>query len=276
MLDAARQAGGAGHRFRVLQLPMNLFEHGAALEKNNGPGLEQTVLECAAGHRIGVLVNRPLNAMAGDGMMRLADIPGTEGEAASIDEQLAALAALEAEYRSDIASRLQVPEGATPPAEFFRWSTDLAGASAHVRGLDHWTQIEAHRILPRLTEALQALDEGITGGPLADEWRDWRSRYLPALRALLGALRASAAAHSRAVTAAVSASLDPLLPSERRRETLSRKALWIAASTPGVSCALVGMRAPAYVDDALGILSWPRLPDTGRVYRAMRDVALPA
>jgi hypothetical protein len=276
MLDAARQAGGASHRFRVLQLPMNLFEPGSALEKNNGPSLEQTVLECAAGHRIGVLVNRPLNAMAGDGMVRLADIPGTEGEGASIDERLAALAVLEAEYRRDIASRLQVPEGATPPAEFFRWSTDLAGASAHVRGLDHWTQIEAYRILPRLTEALQALDEGITGGPLADEWRDWRSRYLPALRALLGALRASAAAHSRAVTAAVSASLDPLLPSERRRETLSRKALWVAASTPGVSCVLVGMRATAYVDDALGILSWPRLPDTGRVYRAMRDVVLPA
>jgi hypothetical protein len=253
---------------------MNLFEPGAALEKNNGPGLEQTVLECAAAHGIGVLVNRPLNAMAGDGMVRLADVPGAEGEGPPIDAQLAALATLEAEYRRDIASRLEVPEGATPPAEFFRWSTDLAGASAHVRGLDHWTQIETYRILPRLSEAVRSLDEGITG-PLAEQWRDWRSRYLPELRALLGALRASAAAHSRAVTKAVSASLDPLLPSERRPQTLSRKALWVVASTPGVSCVLVGMRATAYVDDALGILSWPRLPDTRRVYQAMRDVALP-
>jgi uncharacterized protein YyaL (SSP411 family)/aryl-alcohol dehydrogenase-like predicted oxidoreductase len=275
MLEAARQAGGAGHRFRVLQLPMNLFEPGAALERNNGPDLEQTVLECAAANGLGVLVNRPLNAMAGEGMVRLADVPAAEGDDTSIDDQLAILAALEAEYRRDIAAGLQAPEGATPPAEFFRWSADLRGSSAHVRGLDHWTQIEAHRILPRLSEAVQALDEGITG-PMAERWRDWRNRYLPELRTLLNALRAKAAAQSRAVTDAVSAVLDPLLPPERRTETLSRRALWVAASTPGVSSVLVGMRATAYVDDALGILSWPPLPGARRVYESMRDVALPA
>ena len=129
--------------------------------------------------------------------------------------------------------------------------------------------------MPRLTEAVQALDEGITG-PLAERWRDWRNRYLPELRTLLSALRSRAAAQSRAVTDAVSAALDPLLPPARRAETLSRKALWVVASTPGVSCVLIGMRAPAYVDDALGILSWPPLPDARRVYTSMRDVALPA
>jgi hypothetical protein len=253
---------------------MNLFEAGAPLEKNNGPALEQTVLEYAAAHGIGVLVNRPLNAMAGDGMVRLADVPGPQGDEAPLEARLSAVAALEAEYRRDVASRLQVPEGATPPEEFFRWGVDLQGAADHVRGLDHWTQIEAYRILPRLGEAVRALDEGITG-PLADQWRQWRDRYLPELRALLGALRARAAAHSRAISEAVSAALDPLLPAERRAETLSRKALWVAASTPGVSCVLVGMRAAAYVDDALGILSWPPLPDTRRAYEAMRAVALP-
>ena len=42
------------------------------------------------------------------------------------------------------------------------------------------------------------------------------------------------------------------------------------------SCVLIGMRAPAYVDDALGILSWPPLPDVRLVYAFMGDVALPA
>ena len=36
MLLAAREAGGADHHFRVLQLPMNLFEAGGVLEHNNG------------------------------------------------------------------------------------------------------------------------------------------------------------------------------------------------------------------------------------------------
>jgi uncharacterized protein YyaL (SSP411 family)/aryl-alcohol dehydrogenase-like predicted oxidoreductase len=275
MLEAARQAGGAGHRFRVLQLPMNLFEPGAALERNNGAGLDQTVLEFAAAQGVGVLVNRPLNAMAGEGMVRLADVPEAEPAEGSLDDHLATLASLEAEFRRDIAARLQVPEGATPPQMFFRWSADLKGAEAHVRTLEQWSQVETYRILPRLAQAIRALDQALAG-PIADQWRDWRARYVPELRAALDAMRARAAAHSRAVSRTVSAALDTLLPPGRRAETLSRKALWVAGSTGGVSSVLVGMRAPAYVDDALAILAWPPLPDAARVYVAMRDVALPA
>ena len=275
MLEAARRAGGEAHRFRVLQLPMNLFESGAALERNNGAALDQTVLAAAAARGIGVLVNRPLNAMAGEGMVRLADVPEAEPAEGSLDDRLAALASLEAEFRRDIAARLQVPEGAVPPEQFFRWSTDLKGAEAHVRGLEQWNQTETYRILPRLGQALQALDQALTG-PIADQWKDWRNRYVPELRKALAVIRARASAHSRTVAQTVSAGLDPLLPKERRAETLSRKALWVAASTPGVSSVLIGMRAPAYVDDALGILGWPPMPDANAVYEAMRDVSLPA
>ena len=275
MLEAARQAGGEDHRFRVLQLPMNLFESGAALERNNGAALDQTVLASATAHGIGVLVNRPLNAMAGEGMVRLADVPEAEPAEGSLDDRLAALASLEAEFRRDIAARLQVPEGAVPPQQFFRWSTDLKGAEAHVRGLEQWDQTETYRILPRLGQAIQALDQALTG-PIADRWREWRNRYVPEMRKALAAIRARASAHSRAIAQTVSAGLDPLLPPERRAESLSRKALWVAASTPGVSSVLIGMRTPAYVDDALGILAWPPLPDANGVYEAMRDVSLPA
>ena len=74
------KAGGADHHFRVLQLPLNLFESGAALERNSGPGGTQTVLEHAAQEGLAVLVNRPLNAFVDEGMMRLAEVtePGDE------------------------------------------------------------------------------------------------------------------------------------------------------------------------------------------------------
>jgi hypothetical protein len=275
MLEAARQAGGADHRFRVLQLPMNLLESGAAVVRNNGPAEGQTVLEYASGNGIGVLVNRPLNAMAGEGMVRLADVPAAGGPDIPLDDQLSILAGLEEEFRREIAGRLQVPEGATPPAQFFRWSLDLKGIEDQVRSLEHWEQIEAQRIVPRLAQAVQALDQALAG-PLADQWREWRNRYVAELRKLLDALRGRAAAHSRAISDAVSSVLDPSLPPDRRGETLSRRALWVAASTPGVSSVLIGMRAPAYVDDALGILAWPPLSHPARVYEAMRNVALPA
>ncbi len=37
MLEAAAAAGGPGHHFRVLQVPLNLFESGAVRQPNTGP-----------------------------------------------------------------------------------------------------------------------------------------------------------------------------------------------------------------------------------------------
>jgi uncharacterized protein len=268
MLELAREAGGTGHHFRVLQLPMNLFEAGAALERNTGLDLTRTVLEHAASEGVAVLVNRPLNAMVGEGMLRLADVEDPPA-AADLDAQLAVLAGLEDEYRGEIASHLEASEGGVSPDQFFRWSADLKGASAHVQGIEHWDALESQRILPRLLQALQVLDQGLSG-PLAESWQAWRARYLPELRAALGAIRHRAAVRSRARVNEVEEKLDPLLPEARRAETLSRKALWVVASTPGVSTVLNGARTPRYVDDALGVLRWPPLPDPIAVLERFR------
>src|SRR5262249_32057898 len=48
LLGAAEEAGGKDHRFRVLQMPMNLFESGGALLLNTGPERSRTPLEAAA------------------------------------------------------------------------------------------------------------------------------------------------------------------------------------------------------------------------------------
>jgi len=257
MLEIAREAGGTDHHFRVLQLPMNLFEGGAALERNNGPGLARTVLEHAAAEGVAVLANRPLNAMVGEGMLRLADVEEVPAPV-DLDAQLSVLAGLEDEYRAEIAAHLEAADGGVAPAEFFRWSADLRGASAHLQGVEHWDALQSQRILPRLLQALQVLDQGLSG-PLAQSWQEWRGRYLPELRAALGAIRNRAAVASRARVNEVEEKLDPLLPEGRRDETLSRKALWVVASTPGVSVVLNGARTPAYVDDALGVLGFPAL-----------------
>ena len=104
-----------------------------------------------------------------------------------------------------------------------------------------------------------------------ETWQAWRSRYLPELHKLLAELRRQAAVKSQEATAGIAAALDPLLPAARGEESLSRKALWVVASTPGVSCVLNGMRTAAYVDDALGSLSWPPVPDPLAVYEAVRE-----
>ena len=151
---------------------------------------------------------------------------------------------LEDEYRAEIAAFLQAPEGSLPPAHFFRWGSELGGTLPHVRGLEHWDALEAQRVVPRLVQVLQALDSGLEGA-MAERWREWRARYVPELQKLLLACRQEAARKSQAVTDRIEDLVDPLLPSAQRTESLSRKALWVLASTPGVTTVLVGMRTPA-------------------------------
>jgi aryl-alcohol dehydrogenase-like predicted oxidoreductase len=274
MLTAATEAGGPGHHFGVLQLPLNLFEAGGVLERNNPPyepaATRRTVLALASSERIGVLVNRPLNAVVDRGMVRLAEFPvPAEG---IVDRQLETVRKLEAEYRKEIAARLRVGPNSDQPENFLRWADQLAGVRSRIASVTYWEQIE-WQVRGLTTRVVGALDAGITGD-LADRWRAWRDRYQPELDRLLDGFRAEAGGRSQAQSRRITAAIDPLLPPERRGAALSRKAIWTLASTPGVSAVLVGMRRPAYVEDATGILGWPPLAEPHPVYEAFQSLRL--
>jgi aryl-alcohol dehydrogenase-like predicted oxidoreductase len=275
MLAAAEEAGGAGHHFGVLQLPMNLFEAGGALEPNNPPGApagsRRTALALASAEGIGVLVNRPLNAVVGRAMVRLADFAAAPADA--LGHRLEALRKLETEYRKEIAAHLRAGPDSDKPENFLRWTDQLAGVRERVTSVTYWEQIE-WQVRGLTARVVGALDAGIAG-ELAGRWRAWRDRYLPELDRLLDGFRAEAGARSQGQSRAVAAAIDPVLPPERRGATLSQKSLWTLASTPGVSAVLVGMRRPAYVEDAIGILGWPPLADPRPVYEAARGLRLP-
>jgi uncharacterized protein YyaL (SSP411 family)/aryl-alcohol dehydrogenase-like predicted oxidoreductase len=266
---AAESCGTSQHHFAVLQCPMNLFESDAWSRPNTGPRDETTVLELAQQDDLAVLVNRPLNAMPSSrgGMLRLADVP-LEGETGNIDEALRAVADLEEEYRSKLASAIPHAGKGLHPKEFFNWAEELASVRGRLQGLEHWEQIEHQMIAPHVNQVLQAIPRMLQG-TAAEQWEAWRSRYIPRFLALLGMLRRRAAENSRARTQQVAAVIDPLLPDSKRRESMSRKALWVLTSTPGVTCVLNGMRTVRYVEDSTAVLGWKSLDDPGRVYRAV-------
>jgi hypothetical protein len=205
-------------------------------------------------------------------MLRLADVD-EGGDVSNIDAGIEALADLEAEWRTRFAPQLSTSPGSTPSEDFFRWADELRGLTGQLQSLEHWKQIEGQMIAPQVTRLLKALDKHLTG-ELGAAWQSWRGRYLEALQDLMFAFRRQAASKSQQQSAAISAAIDPLLPPERRTESLSRKAIWVLASTPGVSCVLNGMRTPAYVDDSLGILPWPPLAQVVPIYQAVQGLRL--
>jgi uncharacterized protein len=266
MLAAAQEAGGRDHRFRVLQFPMNLLEPGGALTRNTGTDGKASPLEASAAAGLGVLVNRPLNAIVGNRLSRLAEVETGTGES-RIADHLKTLGTLRTEYREQIAPRREDTGGAAE--EFFGLIDQIAELPDQIEDLDHWRQIEQQYIIPRINHTARALGQAVAGD-LPAQWQGWWGRCLPALEGLLEGLGRKAAERSLTRIASIRGSIDPAIPPERRGERLSRKALWVLASTPGVSTVLVGMRRAAYVKDAMGILAWSPLPEPLEIYSRLQ------
>jgi aryl-alcohol dehydrogenase-like predicted oxidoreductase len=270
---AAQSVGSADHHFQVLQCPMNLFESGPVLTANTGPSCSQTVLEYARQNQIAMLVNRPLNAMLGQNrMLRLAELPLEEGQI-DFNRHLGELGALEQEYRNSIAPHIQDIGTEEKPTEFFKWSIELQRVRPQIQGLEYWEQIEHRMIAPQINQVFRLLDRGLSGD-VAERWQGWRQRYVPELLTLLRGLRHEATMRSRTQSDRVTQAIDQFLPASRRASSLSQKALWVLASTPGVTCVLNGMRTTRYVEDTLTVLKWEPLKETRPIYESVTKLTL--
>ncbi len=265
---AAARASDDDHHFRVVQTPLNLLEPGAAMQRKEGARADRTVLEAAEAEGIAVLANRPLNAYVRGALVRLADVEVGEADI-DFEEQLARVADLELMFRAEIAPKLETEPGSLDPAEYFRMAERMGQIQQAVVGLAHWSQIES-QVAYAIHAVAAALNRQLDG-ELAERWNDWRDVYFPEIEDLLRELRRQAAERSQLLNASLKAGIDPLLPEERRSESLSRKALWTLVSTPGVTAVLNGMRSVDYVEDSLGVLGWPALESPLQVYRDVTD-----
>lgn len=269
--SAAEQAGSAENHFRVLQLPMNLLESGALLTPNTGKDQAQPVLEFSQEANLAVLVNRPLNAIPGKGggIVRLAD-PQAETPNTNFESQLPKVAALEQDFKRVLAPNIPKAEQGKAPSDFFNWAAELERVRESIQNLEHWDQIEHQMIAPHLNQIFQVLTRHYSGKKEEESvWESWKDRYIPELLSLLKVMRMEAAQKSAKKISALRLVLDPLLPESKREEPFSRKALWVLASTPGVTCVLNGIRHPFYVKDSLTVLQWELLPQPRRMFELL-------
>jgi aryl-alcohol dehydrogenase-like predicted oxidoreductase len=256
--SVTRMVEASEGRMSVLQLPYNLFETGALFERNTPDG---TALEAAAAHDLGVLVNRPLNAMSGNRLIRLADPP--RPDAPNGDETLrarvVALGKLEAAL---LAAAPDVEPPAVSALLLERWD-ELTFPQAFQQVLRFEVVPEAQRGLRDLIVAL--------GRPPDPERLGLIQAYQDELNGLIEPLQARASRQDSRVGEQIRSAIQPHLPVSIRNESLSRIALDFVVSTPGVSCVLNGMRHPAYVEDAIAVSTLASIPDVEAVARALAD-----
>ncbi len=259
-----------GHHFRVVEFPCNLLEPGAVLNPNQPGG--RSLLGLARDLGLGVLINRPLNAMSPErGLLRLAELepvepPTPEG----LLDEIAKLRVSEEDLVAKLLPELGLEPGQSQQvAAYLSAAPTLAEHWNQLQGLEHWRHLEGEYFLPRIHAALQFIHQ--TKGP-SPELEGLINRHLALVRGAFGAVGAvyrAATAQELDQVRRRAAAADPVWGQAASLSRLALRALW---STTGVHCVLVGMRRPVYVAEVLDELtapvdqaprleSWSRLAD---------------
>ncbi|MBM3802172.1 MAG: aldo/keto reductase [Acidimicrobiia bacterium] len=234
------------HHFRVVQLPINLYESGGALERSDSG---ETVLKFCRRHGIGVLANRPLNAFWRNQLIRLADFASPGGIAGGMQELLALLRPLR-----DHEQRLSGGLGVSV----------LAGRAANLAGVlermvpqagsvDHWEEVVGRYVIAPLQGWVEESSRQYGSNAF---WSVWLQEYLSLIRSTFEDIERFVQARQQSRSDAVRATIyEAGYP--RGPASLSQIALNLLTSLDGLSCVLVGMRRRRYVDDALQCLGLP-------------------
>ena len=245
----------SNHNFNVIQFPLNLFEPGACLEKNQACGTK-TLLDFALEKNIATLINRPLNAIVGNRMIRLADFDDIHHQ--TIMENFSRLEKKSMELGSRFKTDFKIkwPEGSdlTHIDRLFSIPQYLSSALIKIQSWEQWDYEKEYRIMPQIYDAVNYLENIM---PVDAEWQDWVVEFSQSLFQLLEIAATHFKTSKHAFAATFCQRLDELDPDLKTSASLSSKALRILRSIPGVDSILLGMRKRDYVDDALETLKGP-------------------
>ena len=240
----AAESVSPNHHFRVVQLPLNLYESGGALEQNNNG---KTVLEFAKEKGLGVLLNRPLNAFFSNRMIRLADYlqpgllpPGKERLHAILEP----VRRMEQELGEQHGIPLLYGEG-KGIAHY------LETIVPRVQSPAQWEQAFYEYVVMPIERWATECQQLYGGRP---EWDGWWNRFADILPPVLEEVGRYVGSSQQAVSDEVRAQLE-LAGYPATAEPLSRMAANVLLRLDGVSSVLVGMRRPEYVEDSMGAVT---------------------
>jgi len=229
------------HHFRVVQLPLNLYESGGALEANNSG---ETVLDFCRAKGIAVLINRPLNAFSSNRLIRLADFL-RPGEMPPGIERLHAILEPVRRMEQDLAEQHDIP---LIYGDRNGIAVYLETIVPQMKSLAHWQEIFGEYVIQPVQQWATQCQQLYGDRP---EWKPWWQEFAAKLSTAFEEISRYLAASQQSA----SDKLRSLLAAAgypKSDESLSRMAQNELLHLPGVSCVLNGMRRVEYVVDSMG------------------------
>lgn len=273
-LKVARQLPGISRKnsFRVVQFPLNLFEKGAVINHNQESG-KYTLLEFAFADKMGILINRPLNAMPNNSLIRLSDFEVME-EIANIDEVqiiagLELLDSLENEFLKEDLPKLALDKKVNDAVNAFLTSGhSLKQNWKNFNSIENFNDVQKQFLLPRINYAFRMIlgSNGIT-----EEMKDKLDVIAKQINKLLKIISSIYGLRANLRARKIHEKLDSLVSSaEFKNLTLSQKSISVINSLNGISCTLVGMRQTKYVDDVTGCMKYQKINNAEEVLRELK------
>jgi aryl-alcohol dehydrogenase-like predicted oxidoreductase len=240
------------HCFRVIEMPFNLLEPDAATETNQPGG--KSVLAYAHEKGLGVLINRPLNAIGPNGLFRLA-MSGSDKQSPApemVIELLNELLKSEDVLKLNLLPNLRLtPDENQQVSEYLSVAGQLLRSWQGLSGLEHWRQMEQY-LTARLNAAFAYLARRMAESP---EGLSALDAHLDKAKLALEAVLQFYAVEADQFASKLYDMVRGLDSDWKDAASLSRLAIRALRSSQGVSCVLVGMRRSEYVADVLAELA---------------------
>jgi hypothetical protein len=226
----------------------------------NQAGDTNTLLEYAGKNKIGVLVNRPLNAITKSNLYRLADFD-IKTEFLSLDEtqviaEINLLDSMEEDFLKEHLEGLQVSDRNKEAINYFLKAGQLLRENwKNFGSIESFNDVKKQFLIPRVNYAFSVM----AGSPnITDESKESLDRIAKQINKLIGIIETiygvQANMRSKDLHVRLNKVVEPGEANKFSSLTLSQKAILLINSIDEVSCTLVGMRQKKYADDVIGCL----------------------
>lgn len=256
------------NHFGVIQLPMNLYEQGGILEKNQEYSTK-SVIQFAKENNIGVLINRPLNAIKNNLLIRLADYPLKDfPPEPDINVLVHDLNLQENEFKNgplkDIALNPQAYDAVKKMLSIGEWLDNNRWSA--FSSFEEWRDLLYSVLRPRLQYVFDLLR-----GTSAENREMFIAlqEYAESVDEVVEHITNYYLTKSNERATFLHKKLSPILPPEDDGMSLSQKSILMLRSVEGVSSVLVGMRSEEYVEDTIYGLQAEKLSNIEEKWEAL-------
>lgn len=243
------------NHFGVIELPLNLLEKEAA-QKPMVPAVTDSLLDKAYKAGLGVLVNRPLNAIENNKIVRLADFPIRENRTPEeINQLIEELQQQEESIKNEFVKKMEA-EGQDIDTinESLSLSVILKSTISRFESANQFIEIKKTYLIPR---ANFAINEIFTYYKQDEQIADKLNFYATIVNIVLDSIESMYAVKTNEANRKYHDMLSEYTGPENDKLTLSQKVFLMINSLSEVSCTLVGMRSREYVLDVLKVIGAP-------------------